>query len=72
MLRTSLAEPIKIATAYKITKKSYYEYSTTTSTNGSNPTYSSHVNGTTREYKNYFFGQEANAISDVKECSIVR
>ena len=27
---------------------------------------------TTRTYKNYFFGQEADAITDMKQCSIVR
>jgi len=58
LVKTQLAEPLKIATEYTVETKK-----TGSLNDNSNKT---------RTYKNYFFGQEANQVSDMKQCSIVR
>lgn len=63
LLRNKLAEPLKIATSYNI--------STTTSTEGSGTIQATSSNVATL-YKNYFFGQDASSITDMKQCTIVR
>lgn len=77
-MRTKLADPIKVATGYKVTTDSYVASSTTIG--GSSPwggsalstTDSLQKNTQYREYKNYLFGQEANTLTDAKQCTIVR
>jgi hypothetical protein len=54
---------LKIATSYSI--------STTTTTVASGATAATSTN-VAMVYKNYFFGQEATAITDMKQCTIVR
>lgn len=60
LLKTQLAEPLKIATGF------------TFDTNINKGSLNVNNKNVTLVYKNYFFGQEASAITDAKQCSIVR
>jgi len=68
LIRTTLAEPLKIVTSYKVSTTSYTKSTATT-----NPP-ASGLSATvgTRVYKNYLFGQDASVINDAKQCTIVR
>lgn len=65
LIQTNLAEPLKIATSYKIVSR------TRTGASGDGAS-GQKVKSNTRVYKNYLFGQEASAITDMKQCTIVR
>lgn len=72
---------MRIATGYKVTTDTYTASTTTSSAGGfsslsmsssASSSGSLQKNTKEREYKNYFFGQEASTITDTKQCTIVR
>lgn len=64
LLRESLAEPLKILSSYTVTSR--------TRASAGTIAVPKPFSTSTKIYKNYFFGQEANLVTDMKQCSIVR
>lgn len=74
-MKSKLAEPVKVATSHRVTTTTYSSSSTGESggsTEGSSSGTGVTATSNSKLYKNYFFGQDASAITSINQCTIVR